>query len=318
MLHVAVAVIEDEKGRILISRRSEDAHQGGLWEFPGGKVETGESVAQALEREILEELGIRLTAHRPLITVTHHYNDRSVLLDVHVVTGFSGIPHGHEGQPLTWVAPERLVDYPMPAADLPIIAAIRLPSTCMITGSESLGTEHFLQRLDESLREGVGLVQLRAPGMRQQAFLDLARLAVKCCRERDALLVINGDPEWVATTGADGVHLNSRRLLALETRPLGLDKWVGASCHNAQELHQAQQLGLDFVLLSPVLPTRSHPDAQPLGWDVFQELVKSVSLPVYALGGMRKPSLEEAWHRGAQGIAGIRGWWGIQSGRCRQ
>ena len=99
-VHVAVAVIQDALGRVLLSRRPEQVHQGGLWEFPGGKLEQGESLSHALRREILEELGLQVMDHQPLIAITHHYPDRSVLLDVHRVTEYLGEPHGLEDQPL--------------------------------------------------------------------------------------------------------------------------------------------------------------------------------------------------------------------------
>ncbi|MFV0278909.1 MAG: 8-oxo-dGTP diphosphatase MutT [Parahaliea sp.] len=125
IVHVAVGVILDADGNILLTQRAEDAHQGGLWEFPGGKVEPGESVQQALARELHEELGIVPTASEPLIEVRHDYGDKSVLLDVHRVPVFSGVPHGLEGQPLAWVSMAELADYPLPAANRVIVEALR-------------------------------------------------------------------------------------------------------------------------------------------------------------------------------------------------
>jgi len=317
-IHVAVAVIEDDQGRILLSRRPEGVHQGGLWEFPGGKIEEGEDLARGLVREIREELGLRVVSHRPLITVTHQYPDKTVLLDVHRVTAFSGSPHGREGQPLAWVVPEMLTDYPMPAADRPIINAIKLPGTYLITGPDPADGDSFLRRLEQALRGGVRLVQLRAPELNRDAFIGLAHQALACCRAHGAVLLLNGDPDLVKLTGADGLHLNSLRLMALETRPLDREKWVGASCHDARELRHAQRLGLDFAVLSPVMPTASHPDARPMGWPGFQRLVSEISIPVFALGGMDLQHLWEAWQRGAQGIAGIRGLgWGETGPRAK-
>ena len=223
------------------------------------------------------------------------------------MTDFTGSPHGREGQPLAWVAPDALTDYPMPAADGPIINAVRLPDAYLITGPDPEARGSFLQRLEQVLNEGVRLVQLRAPGLDRDAFIGLAHQALKRCRAHGAALLLNGDPEWVKLTGADGVHLNSRRLTVLESRPLGSEKWVGASCHNAVDLHRAQRLGLDFAVLSPVMPTSSHPGAKPLGWLDFQQLVSNTSIPVFALGGMERQHLREARDRGAQGIAAIRG-----------
>ncbi len=122
-VHVAVGVILNDAGEILISKRHVDSHQGGLWEFPGGKVEEGESIEAALDRELHEELGIRVTSCRAMLEVRHDYSDKQVLLDVWVIDGFSGEANGREGQPLRWCAPAALVDYEFPAANQPIVDA---------------------------------------------------------------------------------------------------------------------------------------------------------------------------------------------------
>jgi len=310
LVHVAVAVLRDGDGRVLLAKRPDHAHQGGLWEFPGGKVEPGEDVVAALRREAHEELGVEVAAERPLIQVVHHYGDRSVLLDVHCVTAFLGTPHGREGQPLAWVHPESLSDYPMPAADVPIVAAIRLPERLLITGQAPTDPDRFLQRLDRSLgRAEIGIVQFRATQLPRSEWLALAERALAVCRRHRARMVVNGTPEDALALGADGVHLNSARLAGCEQRP-GPEGWlVGASCHGAPELAHAGGLGLDYALLSPVLPTASHPGAPHLGWTRFAALVREASLPVYALGGMTEAMLPEAWGHGAQGVAAIGGYW---------
>lgn len=124
-LHVAVAVILDRRHRVLVSRRPDDVHQGGLWEFPGGKVEPGESVEDALVRELGEELGIAVEFSTPLLEVRHDYPERSVLLDVHVVRDFTGEPRGLEGQPVQWLSAAQLDAGVFPAANGAIIDAMR-------------------------------------------------------------------------------------------------------------------------------------------------------------------------------------------------
>lgn len=123
-VHVAVGVVLDEAGRVLIARRADNSHQGGLWEFPGGKVEPGESLAIALARELREELGIDIGRTSALLEIHHDYGDKRVLLDVHVVWEFSGIAKGLEDQPLVWVAPAELERYRFPAANEPILGAL--------------------------------------------------------------------------------------------------------------------------------------------------------------------------------------------------
>ena len=124
-VHVAVGVILNGHGEILISRRREDSHQGGLWEFPGGKVETGESVQAALQRELREELGIEVQGSRALLKVQHDYSDKQVLLDVWIIDRFQGDAIGREGQPLCWCPPGELANYDFPAANHPIVEACR-------------------------------------------------------------------------------------------------------------------------------------------------------------------------------------------------
>ena len=125
LVHVAVGVIVDDSQNILIALRPEDTHQGGLWEFPGGKVEQGETVEKALSRELYEELGLGSIGCRPLIEIRHDYSDKSVLLDVWWVDTYSGQAEGREGQPIKWVSACALSDYTFPEANKPIIAAVQ-------------------------------------------------------------------------------------------------------------------------------------------------------------------------------------------------
>ncbi|MEJ2529180.1 MAG: Nudix family hydrolase [Gammaproteobacteria bacterium] len=309
-IHVAAAVIRNADGRVLLTKRAQHSHQGGLWEFPGGKLEPGESLGQGLRREIKEELGLELLAHRPLLRNLHHYPDRSVLLDVHLVTEYRGVAAGLENQPLQWVEPERLAEYPMPEADLPVVRAITLPDRYLITGPDPMQQQQFLERLQQALDSGIGMVQLRPGAMPEQAILELGREALQLCHSRGVRMLLNGTPEMALAIGAAGVHLNGKRLLALTERPLPDDYLVAASCHTDAELAHASVLGLDFAVLSPVRETGSHPGAALLGWERFGVMVAGANLPVYALGGMQQGDLGTAWEHGAQGIAGISCFWG--------
>jgi 8-oxo-dGTP diphosphatase len=308
LIQVAAAAILDAEGRVLITRRADHLHQGGLWEFPGGKLEPGETPEQALARELKEELDIVPLAQEPLIRIHHAYHDRRVWLDVYRVSAFEGEPRGLEGQPLRWSDPTLLRAEDFPAADRPVITALQLPEHYLITGPDPRDPAAFLQRLENSLREGQRLVQLRAHGLDDLAYADLLAAALDLCRGFQARLLVNrprGCGDWAGR--ADGIHLTAGELRALPSRPsAGL---VGASCHTPQELARAAQLGLDYALLSPVEPTASHPQAAALGWDRFAEWVEGVNLPVYALGGMHAGLLARAKRAGGQGIAGIRGFW---------
>lgn len=307
-IQVAVAVLHDTQGRVLLSKRPEHVHQGGLWEFPGGKCEPGEALQVALVRECHEELGVEVQQARPLIRVAHDYGDRQVVLQVYRVQAWQGEAVGREGQALAWVAPSRLADYPMPAADVPIVRAIQLPDRYLITPPDIGAASDFLPRLQLALQRGVRLLQFRVFDHSQQQWARLAEQVLELTQAAEADVLFNAPVEWVRALGADAIHLNSRQLQTLSERPQGI-RLLAASCHTPSDLARAQDLGADFALLSPVLPTRSHPDAQPLGWQKFAAWVEPACLPVYALGGMHPELLTQAWQAGAQGVAGIRGLW---------
>ena len=308
-IHVAVGVLSDGAGRVLISRRAEGTHQGGLWEFPGGNVEEGEDLARALDRELQEELGIRVRVSEPLIRVPHRYPGRSVLLDVHSILEWAGEPSAREGQPLRWVLPADMTGLDFPAADRPIINALRLPDRYMITGEDPQDATRFLGRLDEALSRGIRLVQFRAPRLPLASYRALAREVQDHCHSRGVQVLFNTEPSVAQELGGDGVHLTSRHLAELRERPLPSGKWVAASCHSRMELEQARVLGVDFVVLSPVKTTRTHPQARPMGWERFSALARVAGVPVYALGGMSPADLLQSRQAGGQGIAAIRGLW---------
>ncbi|MDR6678481.1 Nudix family hydrolase [Pseudomonas oryzihabitans] len=308
-LHVVAAVIRNPQGQILIAQRPAHKHQGGLWEFPGGKVEAGEAPAAALARELVEELGIQVTAARPLLQVRHDYPDQAVLLDVWQVDAFTGEAHGAEGQPLAWVAPRELAGYDFPAANRPIVQAARLPERYLITPGE-LTTAELLNGLHRALDSGIRLVQLRTPDNFDPQYRDLAGDVQGLCTGR-AQLMLKGPLEWLGDFPAAGWHLTAAQLrrYAPNGRPFPEQRLLAASCHDAEELALAQQMGVDFVTLSPVMPTASHPGAQTLGWVKAQQLLADCNLPAYLLGGLGDEDLTGAWQAGAQGVAAIRAFW---------
>jgi 8-oxo-dGTP diphosphatase len=311
MIHVAAAAIFDSQSRVLVTQRAAHLHQGGLWEFPGGKCEPGESMQQALIRELEEELGIVPLEFDPLIRIRHDYGDRNLLLAFFRVTKYQGEARGLEGQPMKWLLPGDMEPHSFPAADRPVISALRLPSRYLITGEDSSRLDVFLQRLERALGRGIGIVQLRVHGITDVRYRELLYACLPLCHGKGAKLVINRSDrvlDWWRE--ADGVHLTARQLMSLEQRPSGRGL-LGASCHNPEELERAAEMALDYALLSPVAPTRSHPQAPALGWARFTEWVDKVNIPVYALGGMQSGSLKQAKLAGAQGIAGISTFWGL-------
>jgi len=310
---VAVGIIENAQHRILVARRPEHKHQGGKWEFPGGKIHVGEAVHDALARELHEELGITLRGACPMQRVRHDYADRSVLLDVWRVTDYTGELRGREGQPLRWLMPQELVSLDLPDADLPIVRALQLPLHYLITDSRRYGKTGMLALIERALHAGARLLQLREPHMSIEEYTDYAHSVIALTRRFGARVLLNADPSLVGVCGADGVHLSGRRLMDLSERPLSLSCLVAASCHNRAELVQASLIHVDFSVLSPVLPTASHPQVTPLGWAGFQHLRLHSDVPVYALGGMQPDNLNMARQMGAQGLAMIQGLWGAPS-----
>ncbi len=311
VVEVAAAVMLRADGReFLLAQRPEGKVYAGYWEFPGGKVEPGESVRQALIRELQEELGITVTACSPWLTRVFTYPHATVRLNFWRVTAWDGeigitAPLEHSAVEWQRIGQPASVSPILPAND-PILKALALPTTMAITNAEAEGTERQLERLEEALLAGLRLIQVRDKGWPAAQRLWFAEAVTRLARSHGALVVINDDADIARRVGADGLHLSATRLARLTERPDFT--WVGASCHTAEEIRQAGEIGLDYALLSPVLPTPTHPEASGLGWAEFGRLAAGNTLPVFALGGMRPAMLNEAQAHGAHGIALMRGW----------
>ncbi len=302
-LQVAVGVVQDSAGRILISRRSPDAHQGGLWEFPGGKIENGESVEQALARELYEELAIRVGSISPLINIVHQYSDLKVQLHVCSVSDFSGQAQACEGQQFSWVYKDQLVHYDFPEANKPIITAITLPRYYAILDDGDPG--RLLSNLSKILAKDVKLIQARLKNSSPEEVDGFVTQAIPLCQQYNAEILFNSSVDSSFWLQLHGVHLTSQDLMALSSRPTGL-RWLAASCHTLAELLHAQEIGVDFVVLAPVAETKTHPGQSGMGWRKYAELVAQVNIPVFALGGMTFEQYHKSINAGSQGIAGIR------------
>jgi len=312
VLHVVAAVIRNQQGEVLIAKRPDDKHQGGLWEFPGGKLEANETRQQGLARELNEELGITIQSCRPLIQFQYDYPDKSVLLDVWRVDDFTGEAHGREGQAIEWVLPDAFEQYTFPAANQAIIRAARLPNCYMVTPEpDPSNLDGYFAKLEQALRTDISLVQFRAKKSSPEQLLSIGKEVVQLCEKYQAQCIANMSIDDALAISAHGVHLNSQRLFNYQQRPVEKEFLLVASCHNLNDLKQAQTIDADFVVLSPVKATASHPEATPLGWDKFSVMVKEISVPVYALGGMHVNDIEDALNAGGQGIAAIRSLWPI-------
>ncbi len=316
LVHVAVAVIVRD-GEVLIARRPDHVHQGGLWEFPGGKREASETLAQCFVRELREELALEVDplGLRPFLKIRHDYGDKKVLLDVWRVTRFAGEPVGAEGQPVRWVSLSQLADYEFPVANMAVVKALALPEKMLITGDYA-SLDVAIRKVTRALEDfGVGMVQYRPD--RDRLNLNQARAHAQVlhelCRSRQTPFILNAGgffdaPELWGQAG-DGVHVPAGLAQSLSKRPVSEDRWCSVACHNARELAHARRIKADFVTLSPVLKTASHPDVPGLEWAGFGALVHEAGMPVFALGGLSPADLSRVLEVGAVGMAAIRGWW---------
>ena len=305
MIHVAVGVLINACGEVLVTRRHAHSHQGGLLEFPGGKLEPGEGRFAGLQREFLEELGLQITAAHPLKKIVHHYTDKSVLLDVWHITDFSGAPTGVEGQPVYWIPVNNLDATQFPAANARIVSTLKLPAELAITPDvNDLG--ELLNLLQQYISKGARLIQLRQKSVTGSTYRNWYEKASELCAAQDVRIMYSHVDPPVNTMHAHGYHCPAQTLMSLEHRPVFDDVLFAASCHSLDELRHAEALDADYVTLSPVLPTPKYANQQLLGWDQFADLRSHVSLPVFALGGLSRTDAESARKAGAQGIAGIR------------
>lgn len=305
-IHVAVGVI-CQGDEVLIAQRVGDRFLTDLWEFPGGKVEAGETSYQGLQRELLEELNIKVTAATPLITVPFEYPDRSVLLDVWLVSAFDGSPRGNEGQPVQWTDKNKLRGIDFPEANRVIIDALLLPRKLAVSAQAKDMREYF-ERIEQLKTKGAEGLLIRSLPETEPDCLD--QVLDKLSELQLAAIVHNNVIGLVGSIERDisALHLDSRMLLEIKERPPAY-RYVGASCHSIEELQKAQQLGLSYALLSPVLPTASHPGQPQLGWQGFGDLVAQMQIPIYALGGVSHNDFSMAVGLGAQGVCCLRDYW---------
>jgi 8-oxo-dGTP diphosphatase len=306
-VEVVAAVIIRPDGRFLLTSRPEGKPYAGYWEFPGGKIEAGESALQAITRELQEELGIQVEQVYPWITRVFTYTHATVRLHFYRVVEWYGQPFGRENQALSWQTVDNVSVIPLLPANLPVIRGLALPPVYAITNASELGEEAMLCKLEHVFQQGLKLLQIREKSMTNDRFRWLASEIIRRAHTFQARVVINSDISLSRELGADGVHLTSAQLMSLTKRPDV--NWCGASCHNAEELYQAESIGMDFVVLGPLLPTLSHPGLPVLGWRKFSSLVRDYSLPVYALGGLVHADLAIALEQGGHGIAMMRDIW---------
>ena len=310
IIDVLLAVIKDEAGRYLIAQRQDPCRYAGFWEFPGGKKESGESRLVALQRECKEELGIDVSKARPLFQWSYKYPDRHVRLDAWLVQDYSGKPHGAEGQSLRWLSLQEFDQVNFLEANKVMNKVLSLPESYAIT-PEFDQVKDFYTELEELLVKDISLLQFRAKKLEQEGYQQHAKRIAERCLANKVIPLFNSAPEFVQSLPGAGLHLDSTQLMSLKSRPISSDRWLSVSCHNAEELGQAERIDADMALLSPVLPTSTHAHGPTLGWERLEELVAEVNIPVYALGGLSRDHMTIAQNAGCQGIASISAFWSL-------
>ena len=302
---VAVAVFLKPDGTFLLSSRPEGKPYPGYWEFPGGKIEPGETVLQAMIRELVEELNVTITTATPWITFMMFYTHATVRLHCWRVTAWDGEMRGLEGQNFEWQRLDALTVAPTLPGCGPILKALALPDVYAITNAAESGTQNYLSQLERALGNGLRLVQIRERDMPGDELELFSRDVIRLAHAHGAKVLVNSDMDLALRVGADGIHLTSAQLVACRTRPDF--PLAAASAHDRGEINRAAELALDFVVLGPVKPTLTHPGKAPMGWLRFAEIANAAPLPIYALGGLTGEDITVAIEHGAHGVAMQRG-----------
>lgn len=317
ILDIAVGVLVDPQHRVLIARRRADTPGAERWEFPGGKQEADESIADCLARELAEEIGVTHPVGRTLIRFVHRRGPRPVRLHVVRIDRWTGEPAGREGQEIAWREPRELDALDMLPATGVILSALALPPVYTITpaiGRGRAAREAWFESLERALRTRAAdatkpFIRLRQPQLDDDDYAALARRVLDNARPYGARVLLDRAASLVERLGAHGLHASGRRAQRLDRRPLDGSYWFGLSAHNGDDLAHAHAIDADFATLSPVAVTETHPEMRPMGWPRFEDVRSDHAVPVYALGGLGLDDLATARDHYAQGVAGIRGFW---------
>ena len=302
MVQVVVGIIRNDSKDVFIAKRKKNQFMPGFWELPGGKVENNEDLSSALKRELFEEIGIKIEKYNLIQTIQQEYPKRIINLSVYVIEKYSGTPVGKEGQDFSWCGIEKFKEYKLLPTMLKIINRLSLPNSYWIT-PDNHNSNSVFEECNQRLSEGVKIIQLRSKSQLDKAYIDNFN---KLCQLNQAKLVLNM-PHIDFDEPCDGWHLTSIELMTTSTREFPDDKLFGASAHNLIEAKHAEKISVDYISLSPINETLSHPQTQILGWEKASEIIIQCKVPIYLLGGMDKDSMDKALSIGAQGIAGIRG-----------
>ncbi|MGB0955071.1 MAG: Nudix family hydrolase [Panacagrimonas sp.] len=298
---VACGALRRADGKLLLAQRPVGKIAAGKWEFPGGKIESGESLQSALWRELEEELGIHPGTSRPLIRFRHAYSDRTVDLQTCLVEDWRGEIQARESQSFAWVDPHQETALDVLPTVAPILHALRLPAHYVFTPPDATPASigGGLARLPRAC-----LLRLRLPQLDDARYRACAAQLAVLARPLGIGLILDRDPPMVRQVGAAGLHLTQRALMTKSE--VGPDVGLRiASCHDAACIAEARRRGLDAVVVGAVKPTATHPGRAPLGWRGFSD----ATVPAYAIGGLGPNDASASFSAGAQGVAGISAYW---------
>jgi len=301
-IRAVVGVLRNKNQEILITKRQANQFMAGFWELPGGKTEPNESPEATLTRELQEELGIQVQQLSLHQTMLHEYPDRTIALSIYHINQYQNTPTGIEGQALAWVKIPHLTTYKLLPTMCAFIHSITLPNQYWITPTKDHYSNEWMTKFDQKLTQNIQLIQLRSKNTLNQTFI--AKLHHKC-QQHNTKLLLNTPNKTFNEPHNDGYHLTTAELYKFNKRPCTKNQLLGASTHNLSEALQAQIIGADFIVISPVQPTQTHPNTPPIGWNVAKQVVDKLNIPVYFLGGMGKQDLAKTLQLGAQGIAGV-------------
>lgn len=306
-LDVAVGVLVRADGKVLLADRPQGKPYAGYWEFPGGKIEPGETVAAALKRELHEELGIDIGPALPWVVFEHDYPHAYVRLNFCRVFEWRGEPHARENQRLGFFDPAQPLPAPLLPAAVPALRWLALPPVYAVSMIDEMSETGFLAALDRTLANGLRLLVIREPRLGDDRIAAVASQVIEQAHAHGARVLLSSRHRATDTALFDGVHLTARDLMLTSRRPPA--NLVAASVHDRRELDRAGAIGCDFAVLGSVLPTPSHADGPTLGWRGVSDLLQAAPIPVYAIGGLGSNDLAQARACGAHGVAFQRAAW---------
>jgi len=303
VVDVAVGVVRAADGRVLVAERRAGKDAAGFWELPGGQVDRGESPVQAAARELLEEVGVHAVELAPWRVYEHDFPAKRVRLHWFHVRRWSGEPKGREGQRVAWVDPARPTVGPLLPSNELALATLALPELVAVARVNRApgAPDELLARIPSLAAGGLRLLIVRAPALGPAQRVQLTRRLRQLRRGTGLRLLLSGTALEARQAGACGLHSSAAALAGLVERP-PTRLWA-VSAHNARDLERATALGADVALVSPVLPTASHPGDRALGWDGLRALASASPLPVYAQGGLGPGDISAARSAGALGVA---------------